>query len=362
MMPAIRTGENTVPGRVQCFLLLLALTAPALEAAVVLQYHHVSDETPASTSTLPERFEMHLDHLAEAGFEVVPLQDLVDALRHGEPIPDKTAAITFDDGYISIYETAWPMLRDRGWPFTVFVNTEPHDEKRPLFMSWDQLRELHAAGAAIANHGVTHPYLLKRQPGHDEAQWKAWVAAEITGAQERIEDEIGTAPMLFAYPFGEFDSRVLDVVGDLGYAGFGQQSGPLAPFSDLRALPRFPFGGVYGDEDDFATKIDSLPMPLVGEDGVRWRGEDGLALDDPVLAGPEARPALLLRFRADFDAGRLGCFASGQGRIPITVDDGWVRVQAERPFPAGRARYNCTAPSDLRGRYYWFSQPWIIGK
>ena len=55
----------------------------------------------------------------------VPLQELVDALRAGQPLPDRTAAITFDDGYISIYDTAWPLLRARGWPFTVFVNTEP---------------------------------------------------------------------------------------------------------------------------------------------------------------------------------------------------------------------------------------------
>ena len=228
-------------------LAVLVLVSLPARAAVVLQYHHVDTETPASTSTSPERFRMHLDYLAETGFDVVPLGDLVAALREGRPLPDRTAAITFDDGYISIYETAWPMLKEKGWPFTVFINTEPHDQRKPLFMSWDQLRELHAGGATIANHGVTHPYLLQRQPGHDEAQWKAWVADEITRAQARIEAEIGEAPMLFAYPFGEFDNAVLDIVGGLGYAGFGQQSGPLARFSDLRVLPRFPFGGPYGD-------------------------------------------------------------------------------------------------------------------
>ena len=340
--------------------LLLVLASP-LQAAVVLQYHHVSTETPASTSTSPERFSMHLEYLAEAGFDVVPLGELVDALREGRPLPDRTAAITFDDGYISIYETAWPMLKEKGWPFTVFINTEPHDQRKPLFMSWDQLRELHAGGATIANHGVTHPYLLQRQPGHDEARWKAWVAGEITEAQARIETEIGEAPMLFAYPFGEFDNTVLEIVGDLGFAGFGQQSGPLAPFSDLRVLPRFPFGGQYGDRQDFATKANSLPMPLAaGDDVIRWESEDGQALDDLVMAGPSVRPALLLRLEDGFDHGRLNCFASGQGRIPLVVEKPWVRAQAERPFGAGRARYNCTASSGQRGRFFWFSQLWII--
>lgn len=351
-MPPVKT-------RLLCLALLLTLT-PVLEAAIVLQYHHVSTDTPDSTSTSPERFAMHLDYLAEAGFDVVPLEDLVDTLRAGGALPDRTAAITFDDGYISIHETAFPLLKEKGWPFTVFVNTEPHDQRKPLFMSWDQLRELHANGATIANHGVTHPYLLRRQPGHDEAQWKAWVAEEITAAQTRIAEEIGEAPMLFAYPFGEFDNTVLEIVAELGYAGFGQQSGPLAPFSDIRTLPRFPFGGPYGDRQDFTTKVNSLPMPLAEGDAILWEAEDGMRLHDLVMDGPSVRPVLALRLEDGFDTGRMNCFASGQGRITLEVDQPWVRVQAERPFGAGRARYNCTMSSGQHGRFHWYSQLWII--
>ena len=335
--------------------------ASSAQAAVVLQYHHVSTETPASTSTSPERFLMHLEYLESNGFEILPLQQLVDALEAGKSLPDKTAAITFDDGYISIYETAWPLLKERGWPFTVFINTEPHDQRKSLFMSWDQLRELHKGGATIANHTVSHPYLLNLQDGQDQNQWKAWVRDEISRAQSRIETEMGEAPMLLAYPFGEFDNAVLDIVGELGFVGFGQQSGPLAPFNDLRVLPRFPFGGNYGDREDFATKVNSLPMPLAGgEPPIRWEAENGEVLDDLVLPGPSARPALLLRFEEGFDTGRLNCFASRQGRIPLGKDKDWVRVQAEKPFTTGRSRYNCTASSGQRGRFHWFSQLWIV--
>jgi len=341
--------------------LLLMLFTPLAQAAVVLQYHHISDETPASTSTSPERFAMHLDYLEEAGFELVPLQELVNALKAGRPLPDKTASITFDDGYISIYDTAWPLLKERGWPFTVFINTEPHDQRKPLFMSWDQLRELHQAGATIANHTVSHPYLLRRQADQGEQQWKTWIRQEIEDAQERIKQEIGEAPMLFAYPFGEFDNTVLEIAGGLGFVGFGQQSGPLARFNDLRVLPRFPFGGHYGDRQDFATKVNSMPMPLAaGENPVRWETESGNMLDDLVMDGPSARPVLLLRFEDNFDTGRLNCFASGQGLMPVNSEGPWARVQAERPLTAGRSRYNCTVASGQQGRFFWFSQLWII--
>jgi biofilm PGA synthesis lipoprotein PgaB len=340
---------------------LLLLQTLSAQSAVVLQYHHVSTETPTSTSISPERFAMHLDYLEESGFDIVPLQHLVDALRKGKPLPNKVAAITFDDGYISIHDTAWPLLKKKGWPFTVFINTEPHDQRKPLFMSWDQLREMAKGGVTIANHTVSHPYLLQRQPGHDEVQWKAWVSNEISAAQDRIEAEIGKAPLLLAYPFGEFDNTILEIVEQLGYVGFGQQSGPLAPFSDLRVLPRFPFGGLYGDSQDFETKVNSLPMPLVaGADSIRWETAEQTPLNDIVMYGKTVRPVLVLRLEDGFDFGSLNCFASGQGRIQLTIEKPWVYVQAEKPLSVGRSRYNCTASSGQRGRFFWFSQPWII--
>jgi len=150
----------------------------------VLRYHHISSNTPASTSTSPARFAMHLAYLEAHGFDVVPLETLVERLRSGQPLPDKTAAITFDDGYRSIHDTAYPMLKARGWPFTVFVNSEPHDRHQPSFMTWEQLREMSSHGATIANHTVSHPSLIEREPGQQEVAWREWIAGEITTAQQ----------------------------------------------------------------------------------------------------------------------------------------------------------------------------------
>lgn len=346
-----------------CLALLLCASTASVQAAVVLQYHHVSESTPASTSTSPERFAMHLDVLAEQGFEAVPLQRLVDLLRFGRPLPDKAAAITFDDGYLSIYTTAYPLLRAKGWPFTVFVNTDPHDREQRGYMTWDQLRELREGGATIANHTVSHAHLLDRAAAGDEPGWRASVASEISGAQERIERQIGSAPLLLAYPYGEYDRAVLEIAASLGYAGFGQQSGPLAEYSDLQALPRYPFGGPYGDRDDFLTKINSLPLPLApGPDAIRLETADGRPLTDMVLDGPARRPRLVLQLPNRFPARSLSCFATGQGQIGVTLQESRAIVQPEKALPEGRSRFNCTAPSAEPGRFYWYSQPWIVGQ
>ncbi len=332
-----------------------------VQAAVVLQYHHISSSTPAGTSTSPERFAMHLAHLADHGFDVVPLETLVELLRSGRPLPDRTAAITFDDGYRSIYDTAFPMLKARGWPFTVFVNSEPHDRHQPSFMTWEQLREMSSHGATIANHTVSHPSLLERQPDQKEEEWRHWIAGEITAAQQRIEQETGSKAKMLAYPFGEYNETVLQIADSLGFAGFGQQSGPLGDNSDLRVLPRFPFGGDYGDESDFATKAGSLPMPVApGAASIRRENEAGEQLPDIVFSDSGVRPVLRLIFEQGFDAGRVTCFVSGQGRAPVTVQGSGVVVRAERGLGPGRSRYNCTAPSGQPGRYFWYSQLWIV--
>jgi len=322
-----------------------ALPASRLHAAVILQYHHVSVDTPPSTSTSPQRFAMHLDYLAQHGFRVVPLFSLVEALQAGGPLPDRAVAITFDDGYRSIYETAYPMLRERGLPFTVFVNSAPHDGEQAGFMSWAQLRELSRNGATVANHSVSHAYLWQRQPGQDDRAWRDWATEEVSGAARRIEQEIGAASHLFAYPYGEYDAALLDLIAELGYTGFGQQSGPLAADSDLRALPRFPMGGSYGDAADFAVKVNSLPLPL----------------DDRETDRSGTRPVLRLRLTPPLRPADLTCFASGQGSIPVLADGPWAVIQAPQPLPAGRSRYNCTARSSEPGRFHWFSQPWVNG-
>ncbi len=85
--------------------------------AVILQYHHVSRGTPAITSIAPDDFKMHMDYLLENNFNILPLEQILTSLQNGDQLPNYTAAITFDDAYISVYTEAFPVLRELGWPF-----------------------------------------------------------------------------------------------------------------------------------------------------------------------------------------------------------------------------------------------------
>src|SRR5690625_4169900 len=93
--------------------LLALLWCAQLHATVVLQYHHVSDTTPPSTSVTPELFEQHLDYLAAEGFHVASLPEIVAKLKKDEALPDKTVVLTFDDAYSSVYDIAFPLMKAR---------------------------------------------------------------------------------------------------------------------------------------------------------------------------------------------------------------------------------------------------------
>lgn len=315
----------------------------------VLQYHHVSERTPKSTSVAPRRFAEHMDWLEAEGYNIVAMEQLIAWLKEGERLPDKAVVITFDDGYLSIYKNAWPLLKKKKWPFTVFINTQHHNENNAQYMSWSQLQELAKGGASVANHSVSHAYMVRRLPSETQAQWRARAKGEITTAQAQIDKQLGQQPRAFAYPYGEYDQALQAILAELDFIAFGQQSGPIAPFDSLTALPRFPFGGRFGEQDDFAVKASSRPMPIRA---AQLLDEKGQALAEPLLPQGVQRPALRLTGSQQI-LSKVRCFAGGLD-VDISQNGEQLLVKVESPFPSGRSRYNCTAPA--KDGFYWYSQ------
>ncbi len=333
---------------------MIAYLALPASAAVVILYHHVSDTTPKSTSISPAAFEAQMDYLAQNNFTVVPLLELTEKLRKGEPLPDKTVAISFDDSYASVYESAFPRLKKRGWPFTFFVNTDAVGTGK-IFVNWDQLREMAKAGATIANHSSSHTHLPRREGSESAAQWRDRITQDINNAQQKIKQEIGTAPMILAYPFGEYDVDVQRVAKKLGYIAFGQQSGALYGKGDLQSVPRFPFGGSFTALDDFILKVNTKPMPLTE---VEFYGDNKQKQENLIVREGE-KPWLVLTLSDDSLLKKINCFATGQGAITTAVIDNKLWVQPNKPLGAGRTRYNCTAYAGEKGRFYWYTQQWL---
>ena len=333
------------------FCFTFSITALPTNALVVLQYHHVDTGTPSSTSVSPDQFLQHMQLIEELGFEVVDLETTTRALLQGSQIEatDKQVAISFDDAYASIFTHAYPELKRRNWPFTLFVNTKAVNEKHTGIMSWQQIQTLIDNGVTIANHSLTHAHL----PSIPESlTLEQWLTQEVLQPQQELQRRLGKVSTMFAYPYGEFTLEMLAWLAKHDILAFGQQSGPIGPLSHPQALSRFPAAGVYADMETLRTKILSLALPVSPE-----------SLQEPVIAIANNPPQLILKLlKADYEPNRLQCFASQQGAIESNIqqDEKLITLTTQAPLALGgkRARYNCTVPSSQPGRFYWYSQPW----
>ncbi|QCF27860.1 polysaccharide deacetylase family protein [Hydrocarboniclastica marina] len=324
----------------------VCFSGPLNAALVILQYHHISDETPAATSTSPELFRQQLERINELGLKVVNLEKgTTEALVPPEISPQQVA-LTFDDAYESVYTTAWPILEQARLPFTVFVNTDAIERKSAGYMSWEQLRELAESElVTIGNHTSDHRHLVA-VPGESRDQLNARVDSALSNADNTLKRRLGLSPRLFAYPYGEYSEIAQAAVRDRNWLAYGQQSGPVGTCSDPTALPRFPASNAYGAlpaltdkllSDAMPAEKSEMPSTVIKENPPRWK-----------LALPEG-----------WDVAKLTCFAPGEGRIPArALQKGVVEIKARNAFPGRRSRYNCTYPQQ-DGNFYWLSQAWV---
>ena len=328
--------------RALCAALAMAVTvaagggaAIAADSAVILQYHRFGEDKYPSTSVTIEQLEAHMAHLAAGGYTVLPVPDILAAIDAGEPLPERTIGITIDDATRSTFVEAWPRFEAAGFPFTVFVSTDAVDQGHAGIMSWDELRQLAAAGVTIANHSAAHGYMWR---GDDAAN-----RADLLKARQRIEEELGEDATLFAYPFGEWDAALRALVAELGFAAaFGQHSGVVGAHTDRFNLPRFALNANYGDMDRFRLIVDTLPL------GAREvTPADQILSENPPTVGFTVEPPLA-------NPASLACYASGGVTARLEhKEDGRIEVRFDRPFATGRARLNCTAPAG-GGRWHWF--------
>lgn len=324
--------------------------------ASILQYHHVNTSTPAVTSISPEQFEAHLELIQSEGFQVISLELVIDMIKLGAPFHKKTIAITFDDNYASIYHNAFPLLKSRKWPFTIFVNPKSISKSESasdsnFILSWNQLKEMKSHGAIISNHTNNHWHLLKQNPDESPTQWKNRIKQDIQSAQSMLEKKLGKTPKWVAYPYGEFDNKLKKLISDMGYLGFSQQSGGVNHTTNWQSIPRFPASGIYANAATLNTKINSEPFEIYSE-----RPENKIR-----LAGESAPSIEIIVNSNNVRHKQLTCYFSGKKIYSESLVRGnklIINAQLEGPLPFGRSRYNCTAPS-TKGHYFWYSMPFV---
>ena len=316
-------------------------SALAADSAVIIQYHRFGEANLPSTNITLEQFEAHLAHLQSGDYTVLPVPHIIAALRAGQPLPDKAIGITIDDAAKSVFREAWPRLREAGFPFTLFVSTDAVDQRRSNSMSWDEIRLLVETGVTIGNHGSAHGHMWKN--GSEAAR------GDVMGAQERFQKELGFAPRFFAYPYGEYDLALRDLIEELGFeAAFGQNSGVAGKEADPFTLPRFSLNETYGSDKRFQLIIDTLPIPV-----------RDVTPADPILTTNPPHIGFTVDESID-EVDELACYVSGTGSVQLEIlGERRVELRMSKTFSRGRNRVNCTMPGPDQ-RWRWFGLQYLV--
>ncbi len=237
--------------------LMLALLAPAASAAsqtdekfTVLSYHEIADPGEAlipEYAVTPTMFVRQIDWLKNNGYNFISIDDILADRDGRRPLPPKAVLITFDDGYRSMYEHAWPLLKMLKIPSVVAVVGAWEEDKgtvnfdgrmitRDKLMTWAQLRELSESGLVEIgshsfdlHHGIqgnpqgnmepaatTRQWVREKSAYEDEASYRGRVAADLRRSRDIIRDRIGRAPRVIAWPYGRYTYTLRDIAQQLG--------------------------------------------------------------------------------------------------------------------------------------------------
>ncbi|CAN0531912.1 unnamed protein product, partial [Laminaria digitata] len=225
-------------------------SAGTQSSAVVVMYHRFGESVHPSTNIRLDQFEAHLAELAKPEYTVLPIPEIIARLRARQPLPDRTVGISIDDAFLSVYREAFPRLKKAGFPFTLFVATEPVDRRIGGYMSWDQIRELKNAGATIGSQTHTHLHMASSSAEEN--------SADLQKSNERFKAELGEVPTIIAYPYGEYSLAVGAVAKQAGLTvGFGQHSGVLHPDADMAYLPRLAMNENFGGDSRFRLAVNA---------------------------------------------------------------------------------------------------------
>ena len=248
----IRMNEMTkrLPGSL-IFWSFLLLTLLGLESQAtgsgsergipVLVYHRFGPEVSDSMTVTTPVFESHLKYLQENGYRVIPLRELLDNyLRNGIPGDSRMVAMSADDAHISVYRHALPLIKKYRIPMTLFVYPSAVSNAS-YAMTWDQLRELKAAGLFdFQSHTYWHPNFKKEREKLCPAEFEKLVEMQFRKSREKVEKELGGKVNLLAWPFGIHDPWLMAKAAEAGYvAAFTIERHPAGREDHPMALPRF---------------------------------------------------------------------------------------------------------------------------
>ena len=205
----------------------------------ILMYHHFDEDVANDMTVSPAVFEEHMRALSEAGYTAIDFYELCDYVENGTPLPENPICITMDDGYLSNYEIAYPILQKYDMKATVFaIGSMLGLSNYPLtgypitpYFTWEQAKDMQSSGAVdiqCHTYDMHHyaPYEdgarevrenILPLDGESDRDYERFLASDISRFVAMSEKKLGKAPFALAYPNGECNAESEKILHSLTF-------------------------------------------------------------------------------------------------------------------------------------------------
>ena len=217
-------------------ILLIAVSFTYLFAnAHIFVYHRFGDDRYPSTNTTLIQLEEQFQYFKQNGYEVVPIEKIIEKIKNRQNVPDNWVGLTIDDAYKSFYEKGLDVFKKYNYPFSLYVYVKATNKRYKDYMSWDQIKETSKYGS-IGLHSYGHKRMTQLSSNE--------IRKDIKKSYELFTDKLGFKPKTYVHPYGEYDKKVLKELEKFNFdAIFNQNSGSITKNSDLNDINRIAFVG-----------------------------------------------------------------------------------------------------------------------
>jgi len=192
------------------------LSADGYQTVPILVYHRFAENCSSSLCMPARSFELQMRYLKQNGYHVVTAEELLAFIGYQQGLPKKSVLITMDDGYRSVYEIAYPILKKYGYTATVFIYTSFVGVSK-MAITWDQLSEMQKDGFTIGSHTIYHSDLTQQKDEETDPEYVDRVKEELYGSKEIIDKKLGQDTYFLAYPFGHYDQQSIQMAKEAGH-------------------------------------------------------------------------------------------------------------------------------------------------
>ncbi len=308
-------------------------------------YHRFEENKYPSTNIKMSDFKIQLNLIEEAEFVFVNPVNFKKDLENKKS--SKKILLTVDDGFLSFYENAWPVLKSKKIPFILFVSTR--EVGKYGYMSWDQIKELDKEDFVhIGNHSHTHEYLVDRNSQE--------ISKDLNKSISIFKKNLGYNSHFFSYPFGEYSIKFKEIVKELNFRfAFGQHSGVIDETKDLLELPRFPINEKYGEIKRFKTLLNTLPLKY-----------KNIKPEEKYINDKNNPPEVTVEFFNDMKNIKLiNCYSNEENKWQKSeidfISDYKIKINLKGKFTTERGRINCSL-REKNGLWRWLGMQFIIAE